>query len=156
MSRRPIPDPPHLGGCLCGAARYRYNARPLALNACHCSDCKKLSGGGYSCVVLGDRAAFSHTGPLTRWRKRAQSGREIDIVRCAECGVRLWREPVQAPHLVFIQAGGLDDQTWFIATSHIWVARASPMAAFAPDALKLAGQPDDRAITIEAFNRIYA
>jgi hypothetical protein len=156
MNRPPIPDPPHRGGCLCGAVRYSYDARPLALNACHCSDCKKLSGGGYSCVVLGDRSAFSHTGEVARWRKLAQSGREIDIVRCAACGVRLWHEPVQAPHFVFIQAGTLDDETWFVPSSHIWVSRASATAAFAPDALKVDGQPSDRVITIEAFNRIYS
>jgi len=155
MTRPPIPDPPHTGGCLCGAVRYSYNARPLALNACHCTDCKKLSGGGHSSVVLGDRTAFSHTGETTRWRKVAQSGREIDIVRCAQCGTRLWHEPVQAPQFVFIQAGTLDDESWFIPTSHIWVVHASHTAAFAPDALKIEGQPTDRAITIEAFNRIY-
>ena len=156
MKRPPIPDPPHRGGCLCGAVRYQYDARPLALNACHCSDCKKLSGAGYSCVVLGDRTAFSHTGEVARWRKLAQSGREIDIVRCAVCGVRLWHEPVQAPQFVFIQAGALDDASWFVPSSHIWVSRASPSAAFAPDALQVEGQPGDRAITIAAFNRIYS
>ena len=155
MKRPPIPDPPHRGACLCGAVRYSYNARPLALNACHCSDCKKLSGGAHSSVVLGAAAAFSHTGALVRWRKRARSGREIDIVRCAQCGVRLWHEPVGASQFVFIQAGTLEDESWFVPTSHIWVSRASHTAAIAADALKIEGQPSDRAITIDAFNRIY-
>lgn len=155
MTRPPIPDPPHAGGCLCGAVRYNYDARPLALNACHCNDCKKLSGAGHSAVVLGERAAFSHTGEVKRWRKRAESGREIDIVRCAVCGVRLWHEPVQAPQWVFIQAGTLDNDSWFVPSCHIRVSHASH-AAFAPDALKIDRQPADRAITIETFNRIYS
>jgi hypothetical protein len=155
MTRPPLPDPPHKGGCLCGSVRYSYNARPLGLNACHCSDCKKLSGGGFASVVLGDRAQFTHAGAIARWRKRGDSGRSIDIVRCVECGARMWHEPVEAPQLVFIQAGTLDDATWFLPASHIYASRAWPAAHFAPDALKLPGPPDSREVVLAAFRRLY-
>ncbi len=42
-ARPPIPKPPYTGGCLCRAVRYELFARPLAVNACHCNDCKKTS-----------------------------------------------------------------------------------------------------------------
>ena len=57
--RPPIPEPPYRGGCLCGAVRYRFDARPWALNACHCTDCKKLTGATNLLMVLGAREAFS-------------------------------------------------------------------------------------------------
>jgi hypothetical protein len=44
MTRPAIPDPPYTGGCLCGAVRWRLDQRPLAVNACHCMDCKKTTG----------------------------------------------------------------------------------------------------------------
>lgn len=155
MTRPPLPDPPHLGGCLCGAARYSYNARPLAANACHCSDCKKLSGGSHIQMLIADRSAFKHeTGDLKRWRKRAKSGREVDIARCAACGTRLWHEGLSAPQFVFICAGTLDDTSWFMPASHIWV-ECDPLYPFTPDAIRVEGQPTDRQILIDAFNRLY-
>ncbi len=156
MTKRPaLPNPPHTGGCLCGAVRYSYAARPLALSACHCSDCKKLSGATHSEVLIGDRAAFSYSGEVERYRKRAKSGREIDIVRCAQCGTRSWHEPVAAPNLVFIQAGGLDDSSWFVPVGHIWVELAAPGQYFAEDAVRIEGQPTDRQVIFDALNRIY-
>ncbi|MGE3143472.1 MAG: GFA family protein, partial [Hyphomonadaceae bacterium] len=95
MTRPPIPAPPFAGGCLCGAVRYRIEARPKAVNACHCMDCKKLTGGAHLLMLLVDHDAFLHErGEIHTFRKLADSGREIDIVRCARCGVRMWHAPL--------------------------------------------------------------
>jgi hypothetical protein len=154
--RPAIPAPPHAGGCLCGAVCYRLDARPMAVNACHCVDCKKLTGATNLLMVLGAREAFSHEGgKVERHRKRAESGREIDIVRCAVCGVRMWHEPLASPQLIFVAAGTLDDSSWVVPTSHIWVEKASPGVVFEDDAAIVRGQPSDRQVLFDAFNRIY-
>jgi hypothetical protein len=156
MNRSPIPAPPYEGGCLCGAVRHRLDARPLAVNACHCGDCKKLSGASHILMVLAPREAFVHAqGEVSCYRKRADSGREIDIVRCVTCGTRLWHEPLSSPHLVFIAAGTLDDPSWAIPASHIWVERAASGARFEDDAIKVEGQPPAREILMDAFAKIY-
>lgn len=155
MSRPPIPLPPHTGGCLCGAVRYRFDARPLAINACHCLDCKKLTGATNLLMILGPRDAFTHEGALARYRKRADSGNEIDIVRCAVCGVRLWNEPLSAPQLVIFAAGTLDDPSWAIPTSHIFTRSVSPGVVLQDDALVLRDGPTDRRALFDAFDRIY-
>ena len=156
MKRPAIPPPPHAGGCLCGAVRYRLNARPLAVNACHCTDCKKLTGATNLLMILAAREAFAHEGgAVERYRKRAESGREIDIVRCVACGVRMWHEPLAAAHLIFVAAGTLDDSSWAIPTSHIWVEKASPGVVFQDDALIAEGQPADRQALFDAFDRVY-
>lgn len=154
MTRPAIPDPPHLGGCLCGAARYKLEARPKAINACHCKDCKILSGATHIVMLLADRDAFIHErGEVERYRKRADSGREIDIVRCARCGVRLWHEPLTGTEWVFVAAGTLDDPSWAEPTSHIWTARLSPGGALPTDAFQCDGQPESRQILVDAFLR---
>ena len=156
MARAPIPEPPYQGGCLCGAVRYQLNARPLGLNACHCDDCKKLTGATNLLMVLAARDGFAHAGgKVERYRKRADSGREIDIVRCQTCGIRLWHEPLAAPNLIFIAAGTLDDPRWVVPTSHIWIEKASPNVIMEGDALKVRGQPTERQALFEAFARIY-
>jgi hypothetical protein len=34
------------GTCLCGGVRFEVDAAPESLRFCHCTSCKKLSGGG--------------------------------------------------------------------------------------------------------------
>ncbi len=151
----PIPPPPHQGRCLCGAVRYRLDARPLAINACHCIDCKKLTGATNLLMILAPRAAFSASGETQAFRKLADSGRAIDIVRCAACGVRLWHEPLANPELVFIAAGTLDDPTWAIPTSHIWTERASSGVVIPDGVFACEGQPATRQMLIDAFTRVH-
>lgn len=155
MKRPPLPAPPHEGGCLCRAVRYSYNARPLALSACHCTDCKKLSGASYFAVLQASSEHLSRSGETVAFRKRADSGREIDIHRCAACGTRLWHAPVSAPQLTFIAAGTLDDPSWFVPTAHIWTRAAQPDVRYADDALVFEAQPADRQQIWDAFGRLY-
>jgi hypothetical protein len=127
------------------------------VNACHCDDCKKLSGATNLLMVMTERAAFRHEGGrIERYRKRADSGREVDIVRCENCGVRLWHEPLSAPNFLFVAAGTLDDSSWAVPTSHIWIEKASPGVAFEDDALKVEGQPTERQMLMDAFARVYS
>lgn len=156
MRRPPIPPPPHSGGCLCGAVRYAYDAAPVATVACHCRDCQKLSGATNLLTIYAERAAFRHEqGEVLRYRKRADSGREADYVRCARCGTRLWHEPMNAPQWVFIAAGTLDDPSWVVPAAHIWVSRKAP-STHIPDGVYTSPMgPADRAELIAAFKTIY-
>ncbi len=127
----------------------------MAVNACHCIDCKKLTGATNLLMIMTTRAAFSHEGETQRYRKRADSGNEIDIVRCKACGVRLWHEPLNAPQLAFVAVGTLDDSSWAVPTSHIFVRNASPGVTLQDDALILQGGPSNRQELVEAFARAY-
>jgi hypothetical protein len=156
VNRPPIPSPPYVGGCLCGRVRYRLNARPLGVNACYCDDCKKLTGATHLLMLLAERDGFAHErGEVERYRKRADSGREIDIVRCEHCAVRLWHEPLSSPNFVFVAAGTLDNSRWVVPTSHIWIEKAPPHIVIDEDALKVVGQPKDRQVLFDAFTAIY-
>ncbi|MEY4966286.1 MAG: hypothetical protein RL274_1869 [Pseudomonadota bacterium] len=156
MTQRPqIPPPPYSGGCLCGAVRYVLNARPLAVNACHCTDCKKTTGATNVIMLIADSTAFSCAGETQSYRKRADSGRELDIKRCAVCGTRLFHHNMASSALVFIAAGTLDDSSWVVPTSHIWIERASPGVVMQDDAIQVTGQPADRKILMDAFTKVY-
>lgn len=156
MKRPSIPAPPHRGGCLCGAVRYSFDARPLALVACHCHDCQKLSGATNLLTVYASRKSFKHEqGEVQRFRKRADSGNEADYVRCTRCGVRLWHEPLSASQLVMIAAGTLDDPSWVIPVAHIWTSRAAPSAHVPEGILTFEKGPADRAELVAAFDKAY-
>lgn len=157
MHRPPIPDPPHRGGCLCGAVRYSFHARPLATVACHCLDCQKLSGATNLLTIYAARESFRHDqGEVERYRKRADSGNEADYARCVRCGVRMWHEPFVAPQLVMIAAGTLDDPSWVVPVAHIWTLRAAPSAVIPEGVLAFPKGPADRAELIAAFRDAYA
>lgn len=154
MNRPPIPAPPYDGGCLCGAVRYRLEQRPQTINACHCDACKKMSGGTNLLVVSAPREALKHlSGEVQRFRRTAESGRQSDVVRCATCGTRLWHEAQAAP-VVIVAAGTLDDPSWVVPASEIWIERASPAATLQGDSVKFRGQPA-RDQQIAAFHALY-
>lgn len=154
MIRPPIPNPPYGGGCLCGAARYRVNARPLTMTACHCDACKKMSGGTNLFVMTVPRESFEHlSGELLRFRRTADSGNQSDVVHCAVCGTRMWHEPQSVP-VATIAIGTLDDAGWAIPASEIWVEKASPAAIFHSDAARFHGQPARQA-QLDAFAALY-
>ena len=153
-ARPPIPDPPFEGSCLCGSVRYRLNARPQTMGACHCDACKKMSGGTNLLVITAPREAFEHLcGDVQRYRRTAESGRQSDVVRCAICGTRLWHEPLSFP-IVTVAAGTLDDPSWVVPATHIWIERASPAALMQDDAVKFTGQPPRQA-QIDAVKSLY-
>ena len=154
-TRPPIPSPPYQGGCLCGQVRYTLSARPKAVNACHCIDCQKLTGATNFLVLIADDEAFTASGETQSYIKTADSGRQLDIRRCPDCGTRLWHHNLSNTALVFVAAGTLDDPSWVVPTSHIWTKRASPAAAIHNDALVVEGAPADRALLMEAFRKVY-
>jgi hypothetical protein len=154
VTRPPIPAPPYHGACLCGTVRYRVNARPLTITACHCDACKKMSGATNLLVFTVPKDGFAHlSGALLRFRRTAASGNQSDVVHCAVCGTRLWHEP-QAFPVMTIAAGTLDDPSWVVPASEIWVERASPAAIFHGDAQRFHGQPE-RQKQLDAFNALY-
>jgi hypothetical protein len=153
--RPPIPDPPYTGSCLCGEVRWRLSARPLAINACHCMDCKKTTGATNVVMLIAKSEAFSSTGKTDTYRKKADSGREMDIHRCAKCGCRMFHHNLASSALVFITAGTLDDSSWAVPTSHIWVEKISPGVQIHEDAIQVVGQPADRQVLMDAFDKVY-
>lgn len=103
------------GGCLCGAVRFRALTGD-EVNACHCTQCQRWTGGGpyYSVrareveVTGADRVIAYHA---SAWGERAS---------CGTCGAILyWR--MQGKPLSNLAAGALDDPSGLRVTSEIFV-----------------------------------
>ncbi len=70
-------SPPHAGHCLCGRIRFRLNAEPLTLHACHRTDCERRSGGALLLSMWGDRPSIEVLeGTPQRVSSIANDGRE--------------------------------------------------------------------------------
>ena len=156
VSRLPLPGLPLDGGCHCGGVRYQVTARPLAVNACHCGDCKRLAGAPFGLYLHVPRESFDvRTGQLDMFRRTGGSGNQISILRCRACGTRMWHAPDVASDLIILCAGTLDAPGWAIPTSHIFIEEAAPDAVAADDALTVEAFNTTRAALWARFDEIY-
>lgn len=114
------------GGCKCGAVRFAIVAPLLSVGACHCSDCRKLSGGGPNYVALVLASALKIVrGQPSIFQSKGDSGANICRAFCAECGTPLWSVPAKEPFLT-VKLGALDDDSDLAPQMHIYTASAPP------------------------------
>jgi hypothetical protein len=98
------------GGCACRAIRYRLNATPLIVHACHCRDCQRVTGSAFVTNIWIERK-FVEAGPVSpkSFGLRGGSGRHHEVFFCDRCGTTLWSRYEIAPgDALFVRAGTLD------------------------------------------------
>jgi len=147
-----VPIFPQTGGCVCGAIRYRLNAAPLSLYACHCKRCQCYSGGAYSMSMPALKKDFDILqGAPKEYAEQAESGRTVRVFFCETCGTRVWHAPSHSPDQVNIKPGTLDDTSWIAPAAHLWTSRMQPGTRLNEDALCIEGQPASREPLYEAW-----
>lgn len=127
-------DVPFFGGCACGAVRYECSVQPLAMVNCHCRDCQRAGGGGFSPTVVVPAAAFRLLkGEPTLHSVRADSGHTARRAFCRECGAPLFASTSARSDFVGIRAGSLDDPSWFRPQAEVWAVSAQPWDRLNPE-----------------------
>ncbi|UWQ14501.1 GFA family protein [Aliiroseovarius sp. M344] len=104
------------GSCLCGNIQFETNASPKGVSMCHCSQCRKQSGGVWS-------SAFVPTSELTikgdvNWYAAS------DIAErgfCRNCGSFLFWKAHDEDAISFA-LGAIDGPTGLTLEKHIFVA----------------------------------
>ena len=135
---------PYSGQCLCGAVRYMVNDEPLAVYACHCTDCQKRSGSAFGLSMWVRRNAIKVTrGEAVLHASSHSDGRPRAGRVCAQCGTRLWSEPDDRPELAVVRPGTLDDTSSLRPVAHLWTRSAQPWVVVPEDAVRYDTQPDD-------------
>ncbi len=119
-----------VGGCLCGAVRYRAQTPSKVHYYCHCSDCRRYGGSAYHAAIVVAADALEVDGELKSWTMTADSGRTVARHACAVCCTHLFTSPWPDPERYSVKAGSLDDPSIFQPVYEIWtesrVAWASP------------------------------
>jgi hypothetical protein len=144
----------HEGGCLCGAVRYRIKGDGLMLNACHCTECQRTSGGafGMSLIVLRDALELTKGTPH-RFDKPYADGRHKIFNFCADCSVRLWNEMPRFPQIYNVKPGTLDDANkWLDPVAHLWVSEKQPWVPVPEGVLTFDTQPADYSPVLTAYS----
>ena len=99
---------------------------------CHCRDCQQATGGGFSAVVYVPANAFKVThGTLSRYSTPSLSGGQNKRGFCGNCGSRI--SGAETDRGVGINAGSLDDPSWFLPQMDIFVSDAHPWDRMDPN-----------------------
>ena len=145
---------PLIGRCQCKGIVYKITSAPLAVYACHCTECQRQSGSAFSLSLLAEKSAVVvEDGKPAVWERQHESGRVIDCLICATCGTRLFHEPRANTKVTIVKAGNLDDTSWLFPVGHIWTQSALPWVAIPKDAVNHDVQPPNFANIIEAWKR---
>ncbi|MEC9344409.1 MAG: GFA family protein [Pseudomonadota bacterium] len=110
---------PFEGGCLCGRVRYRAAGPARFGILCFCIDCQRASGSGHVPILGLDKAGFRVEGEPACFTSTGGSGKPTNRNYCRDCGSLLYGTPTDAPDLVTLYAGSLDDPSVFRATDAI-------------------------------------
>ena len=119
------------GGCACGAVRYRLEAEPLIVHACHCLDCQRLTGSAFVLNLWIERSCVAQSGAAPRSvTLRAGSGQGHDVCFCGTCGTTLWSHYHAPPgDTLFVRAGTLDAPASVAPDVHIFTRSKLPWLA---------------------------
>ena len=115
------------GGCACGAVQYYCSAAPIRMVNCHCRDCQRAGGAGYSPTVIVSRNGFRIIkGDPAYYEKTADSGNIAKRAFCTICGSPLFASSSARSEYVGIRAASLNDPSWFKPTVDVWCKSAQP------------------------------
>ncbi len=138
------------GSCLCGAVQYRVTAPIEHIGLCHCSMCRKHSGG------LGLTAEIAPGGIDWTGDDNIQTYRSSDWAErgfCKRCGSSLfWRmtAPGPAQGMISLSAGTLDDLNGLPLTTEIYIDHKPDSYAVAGDTIKMTQAEVEAAYAYEA------
>ncbi len=104
------------GGCLCGAVRYRVSGPLRDVVACHCSQCRRMSGH-HLAATSAARDDLRIDGAVAWYASSPGVRRGF----CATCGSNLFWDDARAAR-ISICAGTLDAPTGLKLRGHIFVA----------------------------------
>ena len=126
------------GRCLCGAVTFEAELGEDAYGACHCSMCRRWTGGA-------PLFAIQATVRVTAGEDRIASYRSSDWAErafCAACGMNLWyRVSAPGPHegAVHLAVGTLEDAGDLSLASEIFIDEKPAGYALAGETRKLTG-----------------
>ena len=114
------------GSCKCGEVKYQITEKPLFTQACHCKDCKVLTGSSYvvNSSVL-DNTLISE-GEVSSTKLKAGSGGSCKTYFCIKCGTYVYADYESAVGRLTVRTKTLDNSEMFPPQAHIFVKDKDP------------------------------
>jgi hypothetical protein len=123
VSENKAADGPLVGGCWCGAVRYRVADAFLYAANCHCSRCRAATGTAFKTFAGIEREKLEITDGNDRLFVVGED--DLNDTRCRECGSLLF-SVVRDGAYVHVALGSLVDAPTIRPTKHIFVGSKAP------------------------------
>lgn len=112
-----------IGGCFCGAIRYRVASPPREVTHCHCSICRRTSGAPFVTWATFPAASFAFTqGQPVELCSTPRACRTL----CAACGTALTFREEARPRAIDVTVGSTDHPDAVVPQAHIWTTSQLP------------------------------
>lgn len=98
-----------VGGCLCGAIRYRIEGAPMFVSQCCCKDCQKATGTGHTTIIGMHKDQLVMQGTPATYTNSGDTGGSVTRHFCGNCGGRLYTSGDAPGDHIMVQAGSLDN-----------------------------------------------
>ncbi len=117
------------GQCLCGAVRFSAVLPNDSIQACHCGQCQRWTGGGPLLAVRVKDVALEGEDHIRAYHASDHGERAF----CGTCGTTLyWR--MQGRSIAFLPVGLMDDQSGLRVGEEIFVDHRPAWLAAWPEA----------------------
>jgi len=124
-----VDGPVEQGRCLCGAVTYTFpRSAVVGANHCHCRDCQRSTGSGFTTFCFVPEAAMALSGETRSYTVKGQSGGDVTRHFCGECGSQLFSQVTVMPGFWFVKVASLEDSSWVEPGSSFWGDSAQPWA----------------------------
>lgn len=128
------PTPTLVGGCGCGAVRFRIGAPLLAAAYCHCTLCQHRTGtaaqasamAAYDSVTVTQGQEF-----IRSWTPNDGNAKQF----CEQCGSALFAANQDDPKIVFVRLGAIDGDPGIRPQARQFVAYAAAWEPIPDDGL---------------------
>jgi hypothetical protein len=119
-------DTERVGGCSCGAVRYRLTSEPLFVHCCHCLNCQRQTGSAFviNLLIEADRVELLEDEPEPVDVPR-DDGSAHRIFRCPTCRIAVFSN-YGRPEIRFVRGGTLDDPSSVAPDVHIYTRSKLP------------------------------
>ena len=115
------------GNCICGEVKYKITEKPLFTQACHCKDCKVLTGSSYVVnTSILDNSFFLVEGKMSSINLTAGSGKPCKVFFCNSCGVFVYADYDTAVGRLTVRTKTLEDANKFPPEAHIFTKDKDP------------------------------
>ena len=123
------------GGCICGQVKYQITDKPLFTQACHCKDCKVLTGSSYvvNSSVLENTLIVE--GEVSSTELKAGSGASYKTYFCTKCGNYVYADYDSAVGRLTVRTKTLDNSEKFPPQVHIFTKDKDPWLNLSEDVI---------------------
>jgi hypothetical protein len=111
----------HEGSCLCGAVTFEIEGNISAVEACHCSQCRKWTGHFLVSAEVPYSALTIHHPQRVSWFQSSEKARRGF---CPKCGTSLFFDPIdkEKHSWIAVLMGALDTPSHSKLELHIFAA----------------------------------